>query len=664
MQLKPALRPYGRWPSPIAPRAIAEQTVAYEALDVDPVTRRIYHAERNLAAGRSILVDSRSGKAIIPKDLNCRSIVHGYGGAPFAARDGRVYFANVPDLRVYRIDKGGVVPVTPNAPHRRFANLTFSPNNPEILLAVCEDATGPKAADTTDTLVSINPETGASTVIARGADFYANPTFSPSGSRLAYLRWNQPDQPFLANELVVAEVCVGIAADGSSSAIALQNEYVVAGAPGKSIAQQPLWIDDDTLVFLHDPSGYIQPWVHTIGKDTRPIFPQPTKIDFAEPMWGLGASSMAVLDSDHLLCVAIQDNFAALTLVTISSGASQDIPSDYVDIKYLRSLSPNRAVFVGSKIDAGEAIVIFSYTNGRASFEVVATASKTPIPDGFAARPDRLTLRNANGDDLHALYFPPTNPEFVGLSNETPPCVVSLHPGPTTRTTPAISWERLLYTSRGWAWYAGRKLQRLHRIWTGIYRTYIWQLLRSRSAGLCRRCSIRSLSRSNRPKSHRNKRSRSVLPNSPYPADPGKPQAAPLSSSPSSPSPNFYAVANAQFNVCNLAELQANPPKLQMHYLPLLLGGTPEEIPEVYKARSPLFAAKKIRTPLFMVHGALDPVVPASQTDAIADELRSLGGRVEYLRFEDEGRGLRKAENSGLAIERQLKFFEEVFGFS
>lgn len=40
--------------------------------------------------------------------------------------------------------------------------------------------------------------------------------------------------------------------------------------------------------------------------------------------------------------------------------------------------------------------------------------------------------------------------------------------------------------------------------------------------------------------------------------------------------------------------------QFQLHYIDRLVGGTPAEIPEVYKARSPLFHAEKIKKPLLV----------------------------------------------------------------
>lgn len=40
--------------------------------------------------------------------------------------------------------------------------------------------------------------------------------------------------------------------------------------------------------------------------------------------------------------------------------------------------------------------------------------------------------------------------------------------------------------------------------------------------------------------------------------------------------------------------------KFESHYLEKLVGGTPEEIPEIYKARSPVYHAENIIAPLLV----------------------------------------------------------------
>ena len=86
----------------------------------------------------------------------------------------------------------------------------------------------------------------APVVIASGHDFYSTPRFSPDGTRLAFLAWDQPNMPWDGTEVLVADV----RADGS-----LGEPRVVAGGPDESIFQ-PEWSPDGVLHFVSDRTGW------------------------------------------------------------------------------------------------------------------------------------------------------------------------------------------------------------------------------------------------------------------------------------------------------------------------------------------------------------------------------------------------------------------------
>ncbi|KAJ7652778.1 alpha/beta-hydrolase [Mycena polygramma] len=641
MQDKPQIERYGAWPSPVTPAIISDQVVAYESVAVDSANGKVYHVERRPAEGRSVLVDSRKRADLIKRKYNCRSVVYEYGGAPVAVRDGTVYFTNFPDMRIYKVAGSDVTPVTPDQPQFRFGNLTLHPSHRHLMVAIREDQTNPNSADVIDTVVSLNLETGLSKIISQGWDFHANPVFNPSGTKLAWLRWNHPDMAFRSTQLVVGDLCLD--EDGH---ISITNEITIAGEPGISVAQQALWMDDNTLVFLYDISGWMQPWIHILGGDIRPILNEPILGEFAEPMWGLGMSSYAILDADHLLCTVVRKGFTSFIIVCISNGTFEELPSDFVEMKYVKRVGPNQVVFVGSKIDAGEAVVTLTLDRGRSVFKVLASSSKSGVPDGFTARPEPLVLADSTGRDIHALFFPPTNPRFAGPPEEKPPCVMYLHAGPTARTTPKFSWERILYTSRGWAW-----LEVMYSGSSGYGRQYIERL----DGGLA------ELDVQDCVEATRQTAAKGLLDIDRVVVT-GAGGASVLMSLINFP--DFYAAATSQFSVCDVADLPRKAPKLQLFYPALLLGGSPEEIPDVYRARSPLFHADRIKIPLLLAHGAEDLVIPVEQTDAIVDEIKRHGGQVEYLRFEDEGHGFRRAASIKLVQERMLAFFEKVFGFN
>ena len=62
------------------------------------------------------------------------------------------------------------------------------------------------------------------------------------------------------------------------------------------------------------------------------------------------------------------------------------------------------------------------------------------------------------------------------------------------------------------------------------------------------------------------------------------------------------------------------------------------------------------------MQGALDAVVPPEQAEDIVRTIKEKNGRVEYVLFEGEGHGFRKAENMKTALEKELAFYRDVFG--
>jgi dipeptidyl aminopeptidase/acylaminoacyl peptidase len=74
-----------------------------------------------------------------------------------------------------------------------------------------------------------------------------------------------------------------------------------------------------------------------------------------------------------------------------------------------------------------------------------------------------------------------------------------------------------------------------------------------------------------------------------------------LSSLSFGPENTFYAAATSLYGISNLRLLTQFTHKFELRYMEKLMGGTIEEIPDVYdKERSPLFHADKVKTPLLV----------------------------------------------------------------
>lgn len=87
-----------------------------------------------------------------------------------------------------------------------------------------------------------------------------------------------------------------------------------------------------------------------------------------------------------------------------------------------------------------------------------------------------------------------------------------------------------------------------------------------------------------------------------------------------------------------------------------------ERDPEMRKhleAISPNNHAEKITKPLFVIQGANDPRVPASESEQMVAAIRKNGGTVWYMLAKDEGHGFRKKANRDRMTEAIALFLQE-----
>jgi len=80
---------------------------------------------------------------------------------------------------------------------------------------------------------------------------------------------------------------------------------------------------------------------------------------------------------------------------------------------------------------------------------------------------------------------------------------------------------------------------------------------------------------------------------------------------------------------------------------------------EFYRINSPINTAHMIRVPLMVQHGVNDPRDPVTESDRIVQAIRESGGEVTYMRFPDEGHGLRKQANRVAYYRAVARFLDE-----
>jgi dipeptidyl aminopeptidase/acylaminoacyl peptidase len=103
--------------------------------------------------------------------------------------------------------------------------------------------------------------------------------------------------------------------------------------------------------------------------------------------------------------------------------------------------------------------------------------------------------------------------------------------------------------------------------------------------------------------------------------------------------------------------------KFESRYLDGLIGPYPDRR-DLYVERSPVHHLDGFDRPLIVLQGLEDEVVPPNQAEMIVDALRSRKVPVAYVTFPGEQHGFRQAANIRRALDAELSFYAQVFGFA
>ncbi len=286
---------YGTWKSPISAADVARGTVgvAYPSI----AGGEVWWQERRPSEGGRTAIMASAGPAGEPRELlpapwNARNRVQEYGGKSYLpvpslslAGGFDLVFANFADQRLYAAGgavEAGIEPValTPAEGGFRFADLVLAPSEQEIwcVRETVLPLAGPAASGGTEPPAGFHvgggvavrrdivavPLDGAAAdsadairVLVSGAQFFAFPTPSPDGTKLAWINWNHPNMPWDGTELRVAPVPAGPGPDepGPREPVRVTDAALVMGGQEESVLA-PLWRDDATLYVISDASGW------------------------------------------------------------------------------------------------------------------------------------------------------------------------------------------------------------------------------------------------------------------------------------------------------------------------------------------------------------------------------------------------------------------------
>jgi dipeptidyl aminopeptidase/acylaminoacyl peptidase len=627
--------PHGSWPTPITSRLVVTAAARLGEVVVDGTD--VWWAESRPDEGGRTAIVRRSADGtlhdVLPPPWNARTRVHEYGGGAWTVSGGTLWFTRFDDQRLYRLDAGSDQPVAvtpePAVPAGvRHADLRVTRDGVLAVREVHPPGGGP--ADVVGQIVRVGAD-GSTSVVVEGPDFVSDPRQAGDGVTLAWLQWDHPDMPWDAAQLVVR------GADGA--------EHLMAGGEGESVVQ-PEWGADGTLWWLADRTDVWSLYRRRPHGDVELVLDVGS--DIAGPQWTFGNSRYALLD-DGRVVLAYPRAGADRLAVLAPGGDLVELDLPFTSFGQVRPQG-DAVVCVAGAPDTEPVVLRVPVDGGGA--EVLRPARDLGLEPGWFSVPEHVTFptpdRGTGIAVAHALVYPPTNPGAVARPGELPPLLVVVHGGPTANATSTLSLGVQYWTSRGFCVadvdYRGS---------TGYGRRY-----RDALRGRWGEVDLDD-----------------VVACARFLADAGRVDRARMAIRGGSAGgytalaaltmrPGVFTAGASHYGVADLAALAAETHKFESRYLDSLVAPYTEPGgAEVYAARSPITHVDALDTPLAVFQGEQDEVVPPEQAEAIVAALRGRGVPHAYLLFPGEQHGFRAAENIRAALDGELSFYAQVWGF-
>lgn len=619
-----AVAPFGLWPSPITPGSLAEGK-RLDGVCWDSDGRTLVWLEGR--SGKGVLVAKTDDDA--PRDLNAELSVRaevGYGGGDFTVHGGYAYFVVHKTGRIFRqpLSGGSARPITPA--FGQAASPVVSPDGKWV--AYVHHDEGQDRLAVVDAAGEMWPQ-----IIASGHDFYMQPRFSPCGKQLAWIAWDHPNMPWDGTRLYLASVeCP------EHSLPALGEAEVIAGGDEVAVFQPEFSSDGKYLLFVTDESGRGRLTCRELASgQERSLTPE--GLEYGAPAWVQDLRTYVVAgDGRSVLAVGNDRGFQQLRRIDFGSGSSSVVAAlgEYCEISALAA-SPcdDKLALIASHPTQPPRVIVHDFAQEQT--KAVARSAAENVPRAALAKCETLTWTTAGGETAHGLFYPPASDCCQGQGK--PPLIVLIHGGPTSQVKAGWRADAQFFATRGYA-----VLYVNYRGSTGYGRAYMLRL-----RGNWGVCDVED-----------------AVSGAKHLADAGRIDGTRMVIMGGSAGgftvlqtmverPEAFTAGISLYGVANQFSLAADTHKFESRYLDTMLGPLPEAA-ALYRERSPVFHAARIRRPLAVFQGAIDTVVPQAQSDEIVAALKRNGTPHIYHIYEGEGHGWRKRET----IEH---FYNAVDGF-
>ncbi|KAM0253499.1 hypothetical protein ACHAP5_000528 [Fusarium lateritium] len=638
------IAPYGDWESPISVESIVSKTRRLTAPRASPKSGRAFYADSRENGSTTIMEILEDGiEEVLPDEYSPKNGVYEYGGALYAVLpDDRIIFSNK-DSAVYMLnpDTKEVNKLTGES-KLRYSNFEANLESPWVL-ANQEDHEIDTPEGIRNYIVVINTETAEVKRILDTADFYYEPSWSPDGTKLAWLEWNHPELPFDAARLYTA----------SWHGDSISDIRLVAGKDREGVAE-PRWGPDGSLFFGKEIGQYRRLFRLLPGSDEQ----REVKVDgldnaeFGGLRWFQGSHTYAPLSHQRLVACPVILGQTRVILIDLESGSWKDVGDaerlSEVMLDSVARLSDTSALIVGAGETTAKALYRVD-VEGSSQITEVRGSTDDAIPRTFCSKPILKSIRSKGEPEreLYGFLWLPHNPNFEAPEEHLPPLIMTSHGGPTSYTGPGFEPRTQYFTSRGYAVLAfNYKGSCAHG---RAYREALWGnwglvdsddaaefaenltttgQVRSGGVGITGVSAggyntLRSLTRH----------------------------------------PKTFAGGVCLSGVSDIKRLDDSTHKLESDYtdhLVLAPDVDKSEKDKICRERSPLFEAHKITAPLLLLHGVLDKITPLDQAQEMAAAIEKAGGEVELIVAENEGHGFSRPENVKLWLEKEEKWWRKT----
>lgn len=624
--------PYGSWSSPISSELITKAGIRLGSVLLDG--NDLYWAEsRPLESGRSVIVcKPENGEIydVTPPAFNVRTLAHEYGGGAFTVHKGTVYFCNYADQLIYKQERKSAPVALTSAANVRYADMVVDEKH-NRLICVQEDHSEP-GQEPISTISAVSLKDGSVDMLIAGNDFYATPRISPNGMFLSWMSWNHPNLPW--DESFIW--CANLGSDGYPS-----NMRLIAGGPGESVSQ-PRWSPSGELYYISDRSGWWKIYRHSDYEDETEMVPSARDLEFGLPQWVFGISTYAFESDDTIVCAYGHNAVWKLGRIDTRSALMETLDLPFTEFSYVQAKAGTAYCFAGSPTETS---CIAEIDTDAKNWKILRKSGELTVDSHYISEPQPIEFSTAGGKTAYAFFYPPKNKDFEAPSGELPPLIVRSHGGPTSAAYATLNTGLQYWTSRGFAVvdvnYGGS---------TGFGRDYRSRLYNSWGIVDVEDCvnAAKYLVENGLVDGKR-----LIITGG---SAGGYTTLCALSFH------DLFKAGASHYGVSDLEALAKDTHKFESRYLDRLVGPYPVA-KEIYEQRSPINFVDQLSCPVIFLQGLEDKVVPPNQSETMVNALKKKGIPVAYVTFEGEQHGFRKAENIRRAVEAELYFYSQIFGF-